>query len=262
MTGTQLRNMPSTFEYITEHMDRIFFAWGSGYIYNVAIFVIVPAAVWWISEEIGTISKQEKVNANVRRELIAMLVFEAVLLIPISLRQPLPYYVMPLLLCISFMIAAVPIVKLAGINKLAVGAVIIGLCAVSISQVRSAVLVLDNNHQVSFNKLIAGELYDLGVRDSAEVLNLVAPFELYWPYGNKSPLLYYTLKEPGWLSLTNTLGQKRPFIYKMTKGALSRFRIVLARPVSTLEKDQFLSGFELAKQIGGVQIYKSTAGKD
>ncbi len=257
MTGTQLRNMPSTFEYLTNHIGEILYAWGYTYAYNVTIFVIVPAAVWWFTEEIGTALKQEKVNAHIRRELIALLVFEAVLLIPISLRQPLPYYVMPLLLCISFMIVAIPIVKLAGNNRLVLGVLILCLSVVSMFQVRSAVLTLENNRLVAFNSVIAGELYGLGIRDSAEVLNLVAPFELYWPYGDKSPLLYYTAKEPGWLSLTNTFGQKRPFIYQITKNVLKKFRIVLTRTLSPTEKKEFLPGFEFVKQIGGVHIYKS-----
>ncbi len=257
MCGTQLRNMPSTIDYIIRHSDKILPAWGYGFIYNFVIFVLVPAAILWLTEECGAKMKQERMNAQIRRELISLLIFETILLIPISLRQPLPYYVMPLLICISFMIAAIPIVKLAGMNKLALGFLIICLSAASIFQVRSAALTLENNRLVAFNSVIAGDLYGLGIRDSAEVLNLVAPFGLYWPYGDRSPLLYYTAKEPGWLSLTNTLDQKRPFIYQITKNVVAKFRIVLTRPLSPGEKREFLPGFEFVKQVGGVQIYKS-----
>jgi hypothetical protein len=155
------------------------------------------------------------------------------------------------------MVVAIPIVKLASNNKLVLGVLILCLSVVSMFQVRSAVLTLENNRLVAFNSVIAGELYGLGIRDSAEVLNLVAPFELYWPYGDKSPLLYYTAKEPGWLSLTNTFAQKRPFIYQITKNVLKKFRIVLTRTLSPMEKKEFLPGFEFVKQIGGVHIYKS-----
>jgi len=259
MTGTQLRNMPSTFEYITMHLGKIFYEWGKGYIQNLAIFVLAPGVVWWLTEEIGTMLHYEKLNESIRRELVSLLVFVTVLLIPVSLRQPMPYYVMPLLLCISFMVVAIPVGRLAGMNNVIAGALIIVLCTVSIVQIRSAVITLENNPQLEFNNLIARELYGLGVRDSAEVLNLAAPFNLYWPLGDKSPLLYYTLKEPGWLSLTNTLGQKRPFLYRMESSDLARFRIVLTGPISTLEKDEFLSQFDLVRQIGGLQIYKSAA---
>jgi hypothetical protein len=179
------------------------------------------------------------------------------------LRQPLPYYVMPMLLCISFMIAAVPIIKLAGVNKIAFGFLIICLCAISIFQVRSAVLTLQNfNRLLVRNSVIAGELYGLGIRDSAEVLNLGAPFELYWPYGDRAPLLYYTIKEPGWLALTNTFTQKRPFIYQVTKNVLTRFRVVLTKPLSPEAKNEIVPGFQFVKQIGGVQIYQPAAGTD
>lgn len=257
MTGTQLRNMPSTFEYITMHLGKILYEWGRGYIHNLAIFVVAPGVVWWLTEEIGTMSNREKLNESIRRELISLLIFVAILLIPVSLRQPMPYYVMPLLLCISFMVVAIQVVKLAGMNNVIAGTLIIGLCAVSTVQIRSAVVTLENNPNIAFNKLIASELYGLGIRDSTEVLNLVAPFELYWPYGDKSPSLYYTLKEPGWLSLTNTLSEKRPFIYKMTKDDVKRFRIVMTHPISYAEKVKFLPEFELVRRIGGVQIYKS-----
>lgn len=264
MTGTQLRNMPSTSEYIMTHRTEILHAWGPAYLYNVALFVGAPAVIWWISEGIGRGVNQEKVPPDIRRGFAALLVFETILLIPISLRQPLPYYVTPVLLCISFMIAAIPIVKLAAINKLAFGFLIICLSAASMFQVRSAVLKLQQfDHSfLDRNRVIAIELYGLGIRDSAEVLNLAAPFELYWPYGDKSPLLYYTIKEPGWLSLTNTLGQKRPFIYQVTKDVLTKFRVVLTKPLLPELKNESLPGFRLVKQIRGVQIYQSAAGAD
>jgi hypothetical protein len=261
MCGTQLRNMPSTIDYIMRHSDKILPAWGYGFIYNFAIFVLVPAVILWLTEKIGTTMKQERVNAQIRRELISLLIFETILLIPISLRQPVPYYVIPLLLGISVMIAAIPVVKLASINKPALGVLVICLSAVSIFQVRSAVQTLQENRFIALNTVIAGELYGLGARDSAEVLNLAAPFALYWPYGDKSPLLYYTLKEPGWLCLTNTLGQKRPFIYQLTKNTTRSFHFVLTRAISSVEKEEFLSEFELERQIGGVQIYKIAISK-
>lgn len=297
MTGTKFRNMPSTFEYVRTHIDKVLTAWSTGYAQNFGTFVVIPTAIWLLAEGVGKLLKKEKVKVQIRRELILLLVFEAILLIPFSSRQPLPYYVRPLLLCFSFMIAAIPIVTLAGINKATASAVVICLCVFSISQVRSAMLTLPSddpqwfaitsgdagqenlfadqkfrrmklldaykkhippsNRQITFNSIVARELYSLGVRDSVEVLNLVAPFELYWPYGDRSPLLYYTAKEPGWLSLTNTFRQKRPFIYEITKTTVSRFRIVLTRPLSFADKDEFLSGFEFVKQIGRVQIYKS-----
>lgn len=257
MTATQLRNMPSTVEYMRNHIHKILIVWSSGYAQKCGIFIVIPMAIWLLAEKIGKMLKQEKMKVQIRRELMLLLVFEAILLIPFSLRQPLLYYVTPVLLCISFMIVAIPVLRLASINKATASAVVICLCVVSIYQIRSAMLTLTNNRQVTFNSIVARELYSLGVRDSAEVLNLVAPFNLYWPYGDRSPLLYYTAKEPGWLSLTNTFRQKRPFIYKITKTAVSRFRIVLTRPLSSVDKDEFLSGFELVKQIGGVQIYKS-----
>jgi hypothetical protein len=201
--------------------------------------------------------RQEKMNVQIQREVVLLSIFEAILLIPFSLRQPLPYYVTPLLLCISFIIVSVPVIRLAGINKATASAVIICLSIFCVYQVHSALLTLSNNRQVVFNNIVASELYSLGVRDSAEVLNLAAPFYLYWPYGDKSPLLYYTAKEPGWLSLTNTFGQKRPFIYTITKATVSRFRIVLMRPILSVEKDEVLSEFELVKQIGGVQVYEA-----
>ncbi len=256
-TGTQLQNMPSTLEYMRNHIHKILMAWSSGYAQKFGIFIVIPLAIWLLAVTIGKLLKQEKVRGQIQREPILLLVFEAVLLIPFSLRQPMPYYVTPLFLCISFMIVAIPVVKLAGINKAAASAVAICLCVFSIYQVRSAMLTLTNNHQVTFNSIVAGELYSLGVRDSAEVLNLVSPFKLYWPYGDRSPLLYYTAKEPGWLSLTNTFRRERPFIYEITTTAVSRFRIVLTSPLSSVDKDEFLSGFELVKQIEGVQIYKS-----
>jgi len=263
MTATQLRNMPSTFEYLMTHLGEILRAWAPAYLRGVALFVLIPALIWWISEQIGREANQEKIRPDIRRALAALLIFEAVLLVPISLRQPLPYYVTPMLLCVSFMIAAIPIVKLAAINWLAFALVIICLSDISISQVRSAVLTLQPNPFVARNSIIARELYGLGVRDSAEVLNLAAPFELYWPYGDKSPLLYYTGKEPGWISLTNTFPRKRPFIYQITKDVLTRFRIVLTKPLSREFKNEFLPGFRLVKQIGGVQIYQqSAAGRD
>lgn len=258
MNATQLRNMPSTIEYLLNHSDKILPAWGYEFICNVAIFVLVPAAIWYLAEKIETPLKQRKIDANIRREFMALLIFEFVLLIPVSLRQPVPYYVKPMLLCMSFMIAAVPIAKLAGINRGITSVLIIALSTMSVAQVRSAMQTINSNHQISFNNLIARELYNLGVRDSAEVLNLIAPFELYWPYGDKSPLIYYTLKEPGWFSLTNTFYRKRPFIYEMTKNTAKSFHVLLTRPISSSEKQEFLSGFEFATQIGGVQIYKSS----
>jgi hypothetical protein len=257
MTGTQLRNMPSTLEYIRNHVDKVLTAWSTGYAQNVGTFVLIPTATWLLAEKIGEMLKQERVKVRIRRELILLLVFQTIVLIPFSLRQPLPYYVTPLLLCISFIILSVPVIRLAGINKATASAVIICLSIFCVYQVHSALLTLSNNRQVVFNNIVASELYSLGVRDSAEVLNLAAPFHLYWPYGDKSPLLYYTAKEPGWLSLTNTFGQKRPFIYTITKATVSRFRIVLMRPILSPDKDEFLSGFELVKEIEGVQIYKS-----
>src|SRR5581483_9659802 len=198
---------------------------------------------------------------DIRRRFAALLIFETILLVPVSLRQPLPYYIMPMLLGISFMIVAIPIVRLARVNVLAVGFVITCVVAISIFQVRSAVVRLQQFNQffLARNSVIAEELYGLGIRDSAEVLNLAAPFELYWPYGDKSPLLYYTNKEPGWLSLTNTLGQKRPFIYQITKDVLAKFRIVLTKPLSPELKNELLPGFRLVKQIRGMQMYQSAA---
>jgi hypothetical protein len=263
MTGTQLRNMPSTPEYIMTHLSKILYACGSAYVRNVALFVIVPAVIWWLSEEIGTRVNQEKVRPDIRRGFAALLLFETVLLIPISLRQPLPYYIMPMLLCISFLIAATPIVRLFALNKLALGVLILCLSAISIFQVRLATVTLQNfKHLLARNSVIAGELYGLGIRDSAEVLNLAAPFELYWPYGDKAPLLYYTANEPGWLSLTNTCRQKRPFIYQITEDVLTKFRIVLTKRLSTESKNESLPGFRLVKQIGSVQINQSTADTD
>ena len=296
MLGTQLRNMPSTLEYMRNHSHKILITWSSGYAQKFASFIFIPMAIWLVAEGIGKLLKKEKVKIQIPRELILLLVFEAVLLIPFSLRQPMPYYVKPLLLCISFMVAAIPVVKLAGINKAMASAVVIGVCVFSITQLRSAMLTLTSNdplwfasisgdggqenlfadqtrrmklldaykkhippsnRQITFNNIVARELYDLGVRDSVEVLNLVAPLELYWPYGDRSPLLYYTAKEPGWLSLTNTFRQQRPLIYNITKTAVARFRIVLTPPSSSANKDEFLSGFQFVKQVGGVQIYKS-----
>ncbi len=261
MTGTQLRNMPSTIDYIINHGDKILPAWSNGYISNIAIFVLVPAAIYYVAEKIEMSLKREETNTLIRREVMSLLIFESALLIPICLRQPVPYYIKPLLLCILFIVVAVPIAKLISINKTIMSVLIIGLLVVSISQVRSAVHTLNNDKQTSFNYRVAEELYNLGVRDSSEVLNLVAPFGLYWPYGDKSPLIYYTLKEPGWLSLTNTLAQKRPFIYQMSKDTTKSFKLVLTRPLSSFEKEEFLAGFELAKQVGGVQIYKSAISK-
>ncbi len=262
MTGTQLRNMPSTFEYILSHFTEILHAWAPAYFSSVAIFVIVPAIICWVSENIAARIIQENGTPVIRRGLVALLVFEAILLIPISLRQPLPYYVVLMLLCLSLMAVAIPIVRLAATNRMVLSFLIICLSAVSIFQVRSAVLRLQqfDHFFLARNSVIAGELYGLGIRDSAEVLNLAAPFELYWPYGDKSPLLYYTDKEPGWLSLTNTLGQKRPFIYQVTRDTLTKFRIVLTKPLSPELKNELLPGFRLVKQIGGVQIYQSAAG--
>lgn len=257
MTGTQLRNMPSTLEYIRNHMGKILAHWSSGYAQNVGRFILIPTATWLLAERIGKMLRQEKMNVQIQREVVLLSIFEAILLIPFSLRQPLPYYVTPLLLCISFIIVSVPVIRLAGINKATASAVIICLSIFCVYQVHSALLTLSNNRQVVFNNIVASELYSLGVRDSAEVLNLAAPFYLYWPYGDKSPLLYYTVKEPGWLSLTNTFGQKRPFIYTITKATVSRFRIVLMRPILSVEKDEVLSEFELVKQIGGVQVYEA-----
>jgi hypothetical protein len=263
MAGTQLRDVHSTLEYVITHLREILYAWWPPYVRNVALFVIVPAVIWWLSDKMGARVNQDNVRSDRRRGFAALLLFETVLLIPISLRQPLPYYVMPMLLCISFMIAAVPIIKLAGVNKIPFGFLIICLSAISIFQVHSAVLTLQNfNRLLVRNSLIARELYGLGIRDSAEVLNLAAPFELYWPYGDKSPLLYYTAKEPGWLALTNTLPQKRPFIYEVTRNVLTRFRVVLTKALSPEIKNEILPGFQFLKQIGGVQIYQSAAGTD
>jgi len=261
MTGTQLRNIPSTFEYIMTHFNQILYKWGPVYVCYVAFFVMVPAAIWWISGRIGTKVNQETIRPDIRRRFAALLIFETILLVPVSLRQPLPYYIMPMLLGISFMIVAIPIVRLARVNVLAVGFVITCVVAISIFQVRSAVVRLQQFNQffLARNSVIAEELYGLGIRDSAEVLNLAAPFELYWPYGDKSPLLYYTNKEPGWLSLTNTLGQKRPFIYQITKDVLAKFRIVLTKPLSPELKNELLPGFRLVKQIRGMQMYQSAA---
>lgn len=259
MTGTQLRTMPPASDYMLTHLGKILRVWGPAYLYGVSLFVIVPAAIWWLSERIGTRVNQEKARADIRRSFAAMLVFETILLIPISLRQPLPFYVTPILLCISFMIVAIPIVRLARTNKLAFGLVVTCVAAISMLQVHSAVVTLQNNRFLARNDVIARELYGLGIRDSADVLNLAAPFELFWPYGDRSPVLYYTIKEPGWLSLTNTLAKKRPFIYEVTRNVLTKFRIVLTNPLSPEPKEEFFPEFQLVKQIGGVQIYQSAA---
>jgi hypothetical protein len=258
LTGSQIRNMPSTFRYIMTHISTIVPAWGSAYIRNVALFVIIPAVIWWTSE-IATRVNQENVRLGLRRRITALLLFETLLLVPISLRQPLLYYHMAILLCISFMIAAIPIIRLASTNRLALGSFIICLSAISILQIRSALLTLQNSHVVARNSVIAGQLYGLGIRDSAEVLNLAAPFGLYWPYGDRAPLLYYTEKEPGWLSLTNTFGRKRPIFYQVTPDVLTKFRVVLTDPLSPEVKNELLPRFQLVKQIWGVQIYQPAA---
>jgi hypothetical protein len=261
LTGTQLRKMPSAIDYVIMHSGKILPAWGYEFISNVAVFVLVPAALWYAAEEIGARLGQGKIGARIRREYAAMLIFEAVLLIPISLRQPVPYYVKPLLLCITIMVAAAPIAKLMSSNKVLAGALAIALSAMSILQVRSAVHAINNDMRGPFNNIIAKELYDLGARDSAEVLNLAAPFELYWPYGDRSPLLYYTLKEPGWLSLTNTLGSKRPFIYKITKSRAENFGFLLTRRITPYVVEEYFPGFELVRNVGGVRIYRSVTSR-
>ncbi|MEW6417910.1 MAG: hypothetical protein AB1480_07290 [Nitrospirota bacterium] len=257
MTGTQLLNMPSTFDYMTQHINKILYVAGKAYLQRALIFVLAPAIVWWIMSKIEKLTHQFRLDNRIRRCLMALLIFEAVLMLPISLRQPLPYYVVPMLSSFAFIIVAVPAVRLLEGRKPFAIALIIMLSISSTLQVRSALSVLNNDR--TYNSVIAAELRELGISDSAEVLNLVAPFELYWPYGDRAPLFYYTIKEPGWLALTNTLKQKRPFIYKITAENLKQFRVVLTPPISSEFKRGFLPMFHPVEQIGFVQIYYSAS---
>jgi hypothetical protein len=259
MTGTQLINMPSTLDYTMLHINKILYVAGKAYLQMALIFILAPAAVWWVTSKMGKLIHQPRLGSRTRRCLTALLIFEAVLMLPISLRQPLPYYVVPMLSTFAFIIVAVPLARLIEGRKSFAIALIIILAIASTLQVRSVLSVLNNYLKRSYNSVIATELRDLGIRDSAEVLNLVAPFELYWPYGDRAPLFYYTIKEPGWLALTNTLKQKRPFIYEITAENLKRFHVVLTPPISSELKRKFFPMFHLVKQIGFVQIYHSAS---
>ncbi len=260
--GTQLRGMKSTFGYMADHLAQIVPVWALAYLRNVALFALAPAVIWWFSTKCSTGVNQEERYADTHRRMGVLLAFQAALLIPISLRQPLPYYATPILLSVASVAASLPLVRLVSGSRFLVGVLVLILVALAIVQMRIvAIKFAQYGHFAALNSAIAAEIRRLGVRDSSEVLNLVTPFDLFWPYGERSPLIYYTPGEPGWLALTNTLERERPFIFQLTKDNLARFRIVLSRSRPSGSRNELLSGFMFVKQIDGIDIYQATLPK-
>ncbi len=257
MNATQFRQMPSTVAYVFKNKHVILPIWFQGYISTVMIYILTPAISWGILEVIGRVSKQQFFNYILRRRLAALLVLNLLLLIPISLRQPLPYYFSVIPASISFIIIAILLGRLINNKKEILALVFVILIIMSLLQLNKAMSRLhDEKSYLSFNYAVARTLYDYGIRDSAEVINLLDnPFILYWPYGNKSPLPYYILKEPGWYSLTNTFSEKRPFIYNITPKVLEQFKAVLTRSVPETIQAEYLSDFQMVRKIGYVEIY-------
>lgn len=258
MTATQLRQMPSTFDYIIQHKDIILPLWIKGYLRTTMVYILPPSALWGIAEVIAKLSHRVIFDYITRRRLTALLILNSLLLIPISLRQPLPYYFAPIPASIAFIAASIPLARLIAVNKTIMAFVIAIVVIASALQINSArsYLSLYKNSYLSFNNAVASALYDSGIRDSAEVFNLLNnPFDLYWPYGDKSPLPYYMIKEPGWFSLINTFPQKRPFIYAITPDILKRFKAVLSHPLPSHIQSAYLSDFKMVKQIGSIQVY-------
>lgn len=254
MNGTQFKNMPSTIDYILAHFDKIAHAWINGYLKTSLRFIIPLVVIWMLIELLGRHYTQFQTKARMRTILLSLICFEALLLIPISLRQPIPFYVYPMVSLIPIIAGSILLVKIGDQSRILAGSITILLLLFSIWNVDKVLTKLEKtNKQNVKNSLIASVLKKNGISDSSEVIDLTGNFLLYWPFGDKAPLLYYTFKEPGWLSLTNTIQEKRPFLYSLTPEILKQFKAVLTSQQIGLDLE-FYYGFRLVDPIEGVQI--------
>lgn len=264
MNYSQLRQMPSTLDYIIRHKNIILPLWIKGYLSAITVYIIPPTAFWGISEIIAKKSHSFFLDTHIRRRIIALLMLNSLLLIPISLRQPLPYYFAPIPASMTFIAVVIPLTRVIAFNKTLLALVIPAVFITSALQINAArsYLTMHKMEFIAYNNAVANVLYDSGIRDSAEVFNVSDKLlDFYWPYGNKSPLPYYIVKEPGWFSIANTFPQKRPFIYTITPETFQRFKAVLTQPVADQAHAEYLSDFKMIKQIGSVQIYISSREK-